>query len=78
MNDRDMHPEERVFIMDYEGRIAEILGGENRSFKDGCSYTLSDEGRTVNRIGSAGFIEDMYDAHPSREAITRLLALPAR
>lgn len=78
MNDRDMRPDERVFIMDYEGRICEILGGRNLSFESGCVYTLSDDGCTVNLIGSEGFVENSYDAHPSREAILDIIALPAR
>ncbi|NTF18022.1 hypothetical protein G6L37_06365 [Agrobacterium rubi] len=75
MNDREMLPDETVFIMDYEGRIAEISGGQNRSFPDGYSYTLSDGDTGVNRVGSEGFVDESYDAHPSREHIENILSL---
>lgn len=71
--DREMAMDEVVFIVDQEGRTCEIVGGKNRSFDDGYSYTLSPDGKAVYQCGTDGVIYGEFDPHPSAEAIEEIL-----
>ncbi len=73
IKDRGMAENEVVFIVDQEGRTCEIVGGKNRSFDDGYSYTLSADGNIVYQCGTDGVIDGEFDPHPSAEAIDEIL-----
>jgi hypothetical protein len=73
--DRKMADDETVYIVDFENRTLEIGGGKNKSF-DGSTYTISANGTFVNQITKGGFVEEVYDAHASLDAIELLRSRP--
>lgn len=74
--DRKMAPDETVYIVDYENRTLEIVGGKNKTFEDGYTYTLSADGVFVNQITEGGFVDEVYDAHCSLDDIASIRARP--
>jgi hypothetical protein len=74
--DRKMADDETVYIVDFENRTLEIVGGKDKTREDGYTYTISANGTFVNQITKGGFVEEVYDAHDSLEAIERLRSRP--